>query len=822
GTLDISDTVAETVNLTLTDSATTGLDVSSTQDVIFGVGGATKFVILDPTDGTVDNPITVTVQAQRADDSVDTSYEEDVTLAADGSATGGGVVDIVNGVGTIAISDTVPETVNLTLTDSETTGLDVSSTQDVIFGVGAATKFVILDPTDGTVDNPITVTVQAQDQFSNVVTSYGQNVTLNADGSSTGEGVVTIVSGEGTKDISDTVAETVNLTLTDSETTGLDVSSTQDVIFGVGAATKLLVVQQPSSTAVVDIAFTTQPTVEVTDQYGNRRTSDNSTDVTAADVLASDNGTGGSGTLGGTVTKKVSSGLATFTDLVYDTVEAIDLKFTSSPVFTETFSDQIDVTTAADTTAPGKISDLAVGTSTSSNDETAPDAVDDMATVDSHTRGFKFNWTVPYDDGTAQEGSASSYDVRFTDAVDYPSNITSSFPWGTNDLQAAKESTPGPPWKTVHLTWTAPGNDGSSGTATTYDIRYSSTGAINESNWSSATEVSGEPDPSIADSTENMIVTGLSASTQYWFAIKSGDEELNTSIISISLATETGSDTDTFNLSCAWNDPDNDTCSDTDGEDALWPNTLYYVAMKSTDDATNTSLISSPVLEAHTAMKHGYNFIGIPYDIKNGTSTFSTNFIDDVSSGKITAPVIYKWQPLGSDIDPGKRFNGRWTSVSATAALDTESNGTAFYILSWGSTDNVLDVDTGTVPEYGGVASEAWVGIILTKGRNLIGSPYLKNVNFSNIKICQDTEFSTTDGCDDSGGGTIKTFQNATGGAPAWVGGNIFHFQNSTTADYETCNGTGCVAELRPWWGHWISLLEDSTANTYIMAIPEP
>ncbi|MHC4278155.1 MAG: hypothetical protein ACYSTI_12660, partial [Planctomycetota bacterium] len=62
---------------------------------------------------------------------------EDVTLNADGSATGGGVVTIVNGVGTIAISDTVPETVNLTLTDSETTGLDVSSTQDVIFSAGA-------------------------------------------------------------------------------------------------------------------------------------------------------------------------------------------------------------------------------------------------------------------------------------------------------------------------------------------------------------------------------------------------------------------------------------------------------------------------------------------------------------------------------------------------------------------------------------------------------------------------------------------------------------------------------------------------------------
>ncbi|MFH1460573.1 MAG: fibronectin type III domain-containing protein, partial [Candidatus Omnitrophota bacterium] len=42
------------------------------------------------------------------------------------------------------------------------------------------------------------------------------------------------------------------------------------------------------------------------------------------------------------------------------------------------------------------------------------------------------------------------------------------------------------------LSWSAPGDDGSTGTAASYDIRYS-TAAITAVNWASATQASGEP-----------------------------------------------------------------------------------------------------------------------------------------------------------------------------------------------------------------------------------------------------------------------------------------------------------------------------------------
>lgn len=94
---------------------------------------AVKFVILKPTDGTVGTPVTVTIEAQKSNNQVDTAYQNDVTLVTSGSATGGGLVDIVNGVGTRGINDSVAETVILSLSDTEATGLDVSSTREVVF-----------------------------------------------------------------------------------------------------------------------------------------------------------------------------------------------------------------------------------------------------------------------------------------------------------------------------------------------------------------------------------------------------------------------------------------------------------------------------------------------------------------------------------------------------------------------------------------------------------------------------------------------------------------------------------------------------------------
>ncbi len=83
----------------------------------------------------------------------------------------------------------------------------------------------------------------------------------------------------------------------------------------------------------------------------------------------------------------------------------------------------------------------------------------------------------------------------------------------------------------VTLTWTAPGDDGSEGTAAQYDLRYAA-GDSSGFTWSSATEVQGEPAPAPAGSNETFTVTGLDPNTRYTFAVKTRDDAGNWSLLS--------------------------------------------------------------------------------------------------------------------------------------------------------------------------------------------------------------------------------------------------------------------------------------------------
>jgi len=81
------------------------------------------------------------------------------------------------------------------------------------------------------------------------------------------------------------------------------------------------------------------------------------------------------------------------------------------------------------------------------------------------------------------------------------------------------------------LQWIAPGDDGAYGQAAEYDIRYA-TSPIDEGNWAAATQCTGEPAPKLAGQAESFLVSGLSPSTTYYFALKTADESSNWSALS--------------------------------------------------------------------------------------------------------------------------------------------------------------------------------------------------------------------------------------------------------------------------------------------------
>ena len=97
-----------------------------------------------------------------------------------------------------------------------------------------------------------------------------------------------------------------------------------------------------------------------------------------------------------------------------------------------------------------------------------------------------------------------------------------------------------PTTNTINLTWSAPGDDGATGTATTYLVRYATTAVTSESAWSAATAVTtGVPTPASAGTTQTQSVTGLTANTAYFFAVRARDEVSNLGALSNSVTAST-------------------------------------------------------------------------------------------------------------------------------------------------------------------------------------------------------------------------------------------------------------------------------------------
>ncbi|HEX7878514.1 MAG TPA: hypothetical protein VF720_03845, partial [Candidatus Eisenbacteria bacterium] len=200
------------------------------------------------------------------------------------------------------------------------------------------------------------------------------------------------------------------------------------------------------------------------------------------------------------------------------------------------------------------------------------------------TTSVTLSWTAPGDDGTT--GTAASYDLRYSTGSITAANFAtantvsgepvvgpsgsvlgmtvSGLSSGVQYHFAIKTADEVPNWSTISNTpagttqlavdttppsavanlalgtwtqtsvlvsWTAPGDDNAAGTASSYDLRYS-TSAITAANFGSATAVSGEPVPAVAGTSQSMTVSGLTAGTTYFFALKTSDEVPNVSSIS--------------------------------------------------------------------------------------------------------------------------------------------------------------------------------------------------------------------------------------------------------------------------------------------------
>ncbi|MCD4673347.1 MAG: hypothetical protein K8R77_11855, partial [Anaerolineaceae bacterium] len=90
----------------------------------------------------------------------------------------------------------------------------------------------------------------------------------------------------------------------------------------------------------------------------------------------------------------------------------------------------------------------------------------------------------------------------------------------------------------IDLDWIAPGDDGNTGTATEYLVRYASSAIDSQSAWDAATDVNGEPVPEVAGTAQSMTVSGLTPGQTYYFALRTLDDSGNLSDLSNSPSAE--------------------------------------------------------------------------------------------------------------------------------------------------------------------------------------------------------------------------------------------------------------------------------------------
>ncbi|HET9325283.1 MAG TPA: S8 family serine peptidase [Candidatus Eisenbacteria bacterium] len=95
----------------------------------------------------------------------------------------------------------------------------------------------------------------------------------------------------------------------------------------------------------------------------------------------------------------------------------------------------------------------------------------------------------------------------------------------------ANLSTANPGSNTMGLAWTATGDDGNTGRASSYEIRYSTSPITDLASFQAGTLVPG-PDPQPSGSSETVEVAGLSFNTAYYFALRARDEFGNAGALS--------------------------------------------------------------------------------------------------------------------------------------------------------------------------------------------------------------------------------------------------------------------------------------------------
>jgi autotransporter-associated beta strand protein len=318
GVVTLSNVILDTAgNYTLT--ASDGSLTSATSNSFTVTPAAASKVVygVQPsgvTAGVADSP-SVVVDVEDQFGNIVTSDSSNVTLAvASGPGSLSGTVTVAASGGVVTLSNVILDTAgDYTLTANDGSLTSATSSSFTVTPAAAAKVVYGVQPSDVTagVANSPSITVAVEDQFGNIVTSDGSDVTLSlASGPGSLTGTLTVAASSGVATFNNVILDTSSVyTLTASDGSLTSATSSSFTVTPAAAAKVVYGVQPSDVTA--GVANSPSITVAVEDQFGNIVTSDSS-NVSLS--IAS-----GPGSLTGTVTVAASSGVATFSNVILDT-----------------------------------------------------------------------------------------------------------------------------------------------------------------------------------------------------------------------------------------------------------------------------------------------------------------------------------------------------------------------------------------------------------------------------------------------------------------------------------------------------------------------
>jgi len=244
-----------------------------------------------------------------------------------------------------------------------------------------------------------------------------------------------------------------------------------------------------------------------------------------------------------------------------------------------------------------------------------------------------------------------------------------------NALQVQNDPTPPSPisdlavvsnsFQSVTLRWTATGDDGNSGNAQRYEVRYN-TQPITDSNFAQSTLAPNLPVPQPPGSQETFAASGLDPNTIYYFAVKAFDNGGNDSGVSNVVTSQTKPAINVFQDDMesginGW------TLAGTDGAGggSLWhqssrryssASNSWYYGLESNGTyntgATNQGSLTSPPIDLTNAQAPLLNF---------------NTFLDTENNS------AYDKATVSISTDGGNTFNQVWTKLSTNNNFSAES-----------------------------------------------------------------------------------------------------------------------------------------------------